>query len=124
MPLQDFKSSAVAWLASLISHCEGSFQGLVESDAVNVEQLRHAGNGLLSTINHLAGMCDFLRCEVGGPSQMLAAPAGGFDPCAAAFRIQAALELRQCAHDELYLATAEKVSDRRAQANAWMPIRA
>jgi hypothetical protein len=50
-----------------------------------------------AAVNRLAGVGDFLRRQFGGASKMLATPAGGFDPGAAALRIQAALELRQCA---------------------------
>ena len=40
---------------------------------------------MFAAVDHLAGVADFVRGEVGGASQMLAASAGGFDPCAAAF---------------------------------------
>jgi hypothetical protein len=52
------------------------FQRLVQGDAVNVQWLRHADDGLLAALNRLAGVFDLLRCEVGGASEMLCPACG------------------------------------------------
>ncbi len=69
----------------------------MQGDAVNGQDLRHAGDGLLAALNRFAGVGDLLGRQFGLSAKTLAAPAGGFDPGAGAFPDQAALELRQCA---------------------------